>query len=284
MLGKDELQASNALRSATTRITRLAGPLLGGFVAAAYSPQAAFLIDAATFVVSLATLIGLVDAGTGRNTVTNGIIRSAVEGLQSVTGRYRWMGAVILQGVFQMTFIIGPEVLLLPLALHRRGELSDYGWILALQGLGTIVGAVAASRWKPELPGLAAMLAMLAVAPELIILATGHLPLVPLAISVVLTGWGYTTFAVLWGTALQREVPEHALSRVAALDSFGGFVFMPASMALTGFAVATAGLAVVILVSIAVLALSTAAPLLVPGVPRFCTPQPDSAGEHCQRQ
>lgn len=144
-----------------------------------------------------------------------------------------------------------------------------------------MIGAVAASRWKPGLPGLAAMLAMLAVVPELIILATGQLPLALLALSVVITGWGYTTFAVLWGTALQREVPEHALSRVAALDSFGGYVFMPASMALTGFAVASAGLAVVIFASVTVLLFSTAAPLLVRGLPQFCTPR---SGQFCTPQ
>jgi len=275
LLGKDDLQASNGLRSATTRVTRVAGPLLGGFVASAYSPRAAFQLDAATFLVSLATLACLRAPTTAGNTTKDGIIRSAIEGLKLITGRYRWIGAVILQGVFQMTFVIGPEVILLPLVLHHQHKLNDYGWILALQGLGTIIGAVAASRWKPALPGLAAMLAMLAAVPELIILAAGHFPLALLSLSVVLTGWGYTTFAVLWGTALHREVPERALSRAAALDSFGGYVFLPASMALTGFAVASAGLAVVIPVSIAVLVLSTALPLPVTGVPRFSTPEPN---------
>lgn len=274
LLGQDELQASNALRSATTRVTRLAGPLLGGFIAGVYSPRAAFLVDGATFVVSLATLAGLTSAVTGGTSAGDGIIKSAAEGLKSVTGRYRWIGAVIIQGVFQMTFVIGPEVILLPLVLRYQADLNDYGWILALQGLGTTIGAIIASKWKPALPGLTAMLAMLAVVPELIILSVNHFPIILLAISVVLTGWGYTTFAVLWGTALQREVPEQALSRVASLDSFGGYIFMPASMALTGFAVASAGLAFVISASIIVLTVSTAVPLLVAGVPQFSTPEP----------
>lgn len=39
LLRQDELQQSNALRSATTRVTRLAGPVVGGFAAGTYSPK-----------------------------------------------------------------------------------------------------------------------------------------------------------------------------------------------------------------------------------------------------
>jgi len=165
-LAKDDLQAGNALRSATTRVTRLAGPPLGGFLATAYSPRAAFFVDAATFLVSLATLTGLRELGARSCSAPRGIWRSAIGGLHAVTGRYRWIGAVILQGAFQMAFVIGPEVILLPLVLHHLGRLPDYGWVLALQGAGTISGSVTAARRRPRLPGQAATLAMLAVHPS----------------------------------------------------------------------------------------------------------------------
>ena len=270
LLEKGELQAGNALRSATTRTTRLAGPLLGGFVVVAYSPRGAFLIDGATFLISLATLAGIRERGARSRDQRDGIWRSATGGLKAVTGRYRWIGVVILQGVFQMAFVIGPEVILLPLVLHRLGRLHDYGWILALQGLGTVAGSVSAARRTPRLPGLAAALAMLAVAPELIILGA-RLPVPLIAASVVLTGWGYTTFAVLWGTALYEQVPADVLSRVASLDSLGGYILLPISSAFTGLAVGGVGLVPVIACCTSVLAVSTALPLVVRGVAQFGT-------------
>jgi MFS family permease len=265
LLEKGDLQAGNALRLATTRMTRVAGPLLGGFIVSAYSLRAAFLIDAATFLISLATLAGIREHGARSRDQRDGIWRSAIGGLQAVTGRYRWIGAVILQGVFQMAFVIGPEVILLPFALHRLGRLHDYGWILALQGLGTVAGSVSAAHRRPRLPGLAAALAMLAVAPELVILGAG-LPVALIAASVMLTGWGYTTFAVLWGTALHEQVPADVLSRVASLDSLGGYILLPISSAFTGLAVTGVGLVPVIACCLSVLAVSTVLPLSVRGV------------------
>jgi len=268
LLEKGELRAGNALRSATTRVTRLAGPLLGGFLVAAYSPRAAFLIDGATFLISLVTLAGIREHGARSRDQRVGIWRSAIGGLGAVTGQYRWIGAVILQGVFQMGFVIGPEVILLPLVLHRQGRLHDYGWILALQGLGTVAGSVSAAHRRPRLPGLAAALAILAVAPELVILGAG-LPVPLIAASVMLTGWGYTTFAVLWGTALHAQVPADVLSRVASLDSLGGYILLPISSAFTGLAVAGAGLVPVIAGCLSVLVASTVLPLSVRGVLQF---------------
>ncbi len=272
LIGEADLQASNGLRSATTRLTRLMGPALGGFVTAAYSPRAAFLFDAGTFLVSLATLAGIHETRKTVSTKEN-IWQSARRGFVAVTGRHRWIGVMILQGVLQMAFLIGPEVILLPLVLHRQGRLHDYGWILAIQGLGTLIGSISASHWHPKMPGLAAIVAMLAVTPELVVLATNS-PVVILAVTVALTGWAYSTFAVFWGTALQREVPQEVLSRVAALDALGGYVLMPASMAFTGLAVANVGLALVIIVCLAVLGVSTIFPLFTKGAVRFTTPEP----------
>jgi predicted MFS family arabinose efflux permease len=270
LIEEGDLQASNGLRTATTRITRLIGPALGGLIASTYSPRVAFVLDAATFLVSLMTLVGINESRSASSAKEN-VWQSAMKGISAVTGKYRWIGVVILQGMFQMALVIGPEVILLPLVLHRWDRLSDYGWILAIQGFGTIVGSIWASRWQPQRPGMTAILVMLAVAPELIVLAANW-PVVLLVVSAALTGWAYSTFAVFWGTALQREVPREVLSRVASLDSLGGYILLPASMAFTGLAVASAGLVVVIAVCLVVLGASTIMPLFANGVLHFSTP------------
>lgn len=56
LLPPDQLPAGNSLFSAATQAGTFIGPVLGGAVVAAASPAPAFLIDAATFAVSAASL------------------------------------------------------------------------------------------------------------------------------------------------------------------------------------------------------------------------------------
>ena len=107
----------------------LVSPVLSSVVSSLeYIRRGRHFWSMATFIVSLVTLAGLTSAPTGGTSAEDGIIKSAAEGLKSVTGRYRWIGAMIIQGVFQMTFVIGPEVILLPLVLHYPADLNDYGY------------------------------------------------------------------------------------------------------------------------------------------------------------
>jgi len=264
-----ELQSANGLRTATTQASRIVGPVLGSFVVVGYSATAGFIVDASTFIISVVTLVGIRDAVAEAK--VEPALKAARQGLGAVMGQSRWIGAVMLQGAVQMGFVIGPEAILLPIALHSEGVLSDLGWILGLQAVGTLMGALIASRWHPTRPGLAAILAIAAVSVELVCLAASA-SVFAIGASVVATGWGYTTFAVFYGTALQREVPRELLSRVASLDSLAGSVLLPICTAVTGAAVAGVGLRAVVIVSLVVLGLSTALPLLVRGVPEFSSP------------
>lgn len=59
LLPREELQAGNALSFGTTELSQLAGPALGGVLVALVGAASGFAIDAATFVVSALTLIGI---------------------------------------------------------------------------------------------------------------------------------------------------------------------------------------------------------------------------------
>jgi hypothetical protein len=50
----------------------------------------------------------------------------------------------------------------------------------------------------------------------------------------VLAGAGVMVFNTLWETALQRHVPERALSRVSAYDWLGSLALQPIGFALIG--------------------------------------------------
>ncbi len=59
LLPDEELQAGNALASSVTQLATLAGPAVGGVLVAVLGPASAFAVDAASFVVSAATLAGV---------------------------------------------------------------------------------------------------------------------------------------------------------------------------------------------------------------------------------
>jgi len=54
---------------------------------------------------------------------------------------------------------------------------------------------------------------------------------------------------VIWGTLLQRRVPDHLRGRIASLDFFVSLLLMPLSMALAGPAGAVFGVTAVFFVA-----------------------------------
>ncbi len=54
---------------------------------------------------------------------------------------------------------------------------------------------------------------------------------------------------VIWGTLLQRRVPDHLRGRISSLDFFVSLLLMPVSMALAGPASAVLGVPAVFVVA-----------------------------------
>jgi MFS family permease len=81
-------------------------------------------------------------------------------------------------------------------------------------------------------------------------------------------GATYSAATVIWGTLLQRRVPEGLRGRVSSLDFFVSLALMPVSMALAGPAGAAFGVAVVFLVAGIVPTFLAAAAILIPRLDR----------------
>ncbi len=74
------------------------------------------------------------------------------------------------------------------------------------------------------------------------------------AVSLGSFAWGISIelFAVLWFTALHRNIPREALSRVGAYDAMGSLMFGPIGLALAGPLVSVLGLQAGFLIAAAV--------------------------------
>jgi MFS family permease len=96
-------------------------------------------------------------------------------------------------------------------------------------------------------------------------------------------GAAFSGGLVIWGTLLQRRVPDGLRGRVSSLDFFVSLALMPVSMAVAGPAGAAFGLEVVFLVAGLAPVFLAAAAILIPRLDRdeLAHPldHPDAAGD-----
>ena len=150
LVGADEVPAMTAAMDLTGRIARVAGPALAGIVLLAAPTQALFLADAATFAVSAVALFALARTpsrapGASSDTeVGDESVPAQARELLRQHPALRAALAVHGLGLFVSAIpAIGMPVLL---AHHLHDDASAYGLVLAVSGVGALIGNLAASQ------------------------------------------------------------------------------------------------------------------------------------------
>lgn len=235
------VQANALAQSVRPLAMRLAGPAIGGVTVAALGVGGALLVDAGTFVVSIACLAAM------RARVA---IRSEHEPLRAQLREARgfvrsqtWLWATLLMAALALLFFMGPTEVLLPFRVKEdlHGSAGSFGLVLAAGGVGTIAGTV----------------------------AVGHFGIPRREISFLYWAWGVGTFALcgyalatsiwelvlfslgfgllsgagnpVWATLMQVRVPPALRGRVGSLDWLVSVALTPLSFALIGPFAALAG-------------------------------------------
>jgi hypothetical protein len=99
-----------------------------------------------------------------------------------------------------------------------------------------------------------------------------------LLIFLLLGGMCIDIFGVLWETAMRREVPPAALSRVSSYDALGSLMFGPLGLIVAGPLANWVGTSNALLYCAASIVVPTALALLAPGVHRMTlSPEPADA-------
>jgi len=274
-LPEERLGAGNALTSISVRGAAVLGPAVAGVLVATVGTRPAFLLDAATFAVSMATLARLHEPPlpvAARSRMLRDIRDGAAE-----VWRRPWVLGVLALAVVQLMLVVAPELVLLPIISRREfGSDAVYGIALAAFAAGGVAGALLALRWRPARPGLVSILGLLPFTLVPLALAFPLSPAVVVA-AYVAAGIGIEPFIVYWAVALQREIPRDKLARVTSLDWLCSFALLPLGLALVGPAVEQAGEDTVLLSSAAVNVVSCLAVLAVPGILRFSGVRRDAA-------
>lgn len=267
--------AANALTSVSLRTAAVVGPGLGAGLVALVGVRTAFVVDAATFLISLLTLARLREPAYEAS-ASHSVLADIREGFAEVW-RHRWAAAVLGVAALQLMLAVAPAVVLLPVIGRREfGGDAVYGTALSLFSLGGVLGAVTAMRLRPRHPGLVGVLGLLPYALVPVSLLTPFAPWWIFACHFV-AGLCLEPFIVFWTSALQRAFPAHQLARVTSIDWLCSFALMPIGLALVGPAAGRFGEAAVLASAAVVAVVPVLLLLLVPGMKDFRDPR--SAGD-----
>jgi MFS family permease len=226
------LQEANALLGLSSSVLSIAGPAIGALIVATGSPAWAITVDSFTFFASAALIASMRLTATVR-IASASILGDLRDGWREFVERPWAVAMVASFGLFQLTYfpallVLGPLV-----AKEQLGGAGPWGLILAVESFGAVAGGMFALRLRFNRPLVASQLF---VVPSGLLLASlaVPLPLVGLAVVSFAVGIGFALGNTLWMTALQRNVPEHALSRISSFDWLGSVALNPIGYALIG--------------------------------------------------
>ena len=267
------LQQANALQGLSRNLTGILGPAIGGALVVAGSPGTALGIDAFSFVVCAVILARIRIAPRANGNERAGFIHELREGWQEFTSRTWLWASVVLFGIGNLGFcawiILGPVI-----AKADLGGAGAWGIILAIGGVGAVVGSVIAMKVRPRRPLVACTLAAVPLAGQLLVLVLAPSVWL-LSVAAFVAGAGIAVHLTLWFTLFQREIPEHAQSRVASYDVLGSFVLMPIGFAIIGPLSDTIGVPETLWLSLGVMLVTWVLILSLPSVWALRAPPAD---------
>jgi MFS family permease len=264
---KELLVAANSLHSVSRYlIGQLLGPAVAGVIIAAQGTTWAFGADAASFVVSVTTLL-LIRTLPRAPSGEGDLVARIKEGIR-YTRAHRWLWVALVVAAIGNLFAYGPLMALLPLVADQRLDVSaaGYGFLLACFGLGAAAAMLVSGQIGAPKRRVTAIYAGWFVA-DLCLAAIGLTP--SLVVAMIL--YGVLGFCleygnVLWVAMLQDLVPAEVLGRVSSLDWMLSVSMIPIAVAIAGPAAEAVGLSTVIVTGGLAAAAITIIGWLRPGV------------------
>ncbi|MFE9976659.1 MFS transporter [Streptomyces hirsutus] len=268
----EDRQWANAMTTLARRGGGIAGPAIAAALVAATSPQVALVVDAATFVISIAFLMLVrepkMTGEEGKAAPRRSFVADVREGFAAVVRR-RWLAIEICAGTIQVTAALAPWLVLLPVVANgRQFGTAVYAGLLVAMSAGAVLGALVGARISSTRPGVVASLALLPFTLALVGLAQ-HWPFVVLLILHFAAGVGTEIYGVLWMTAIQRSVPANILGRVFAIDQLGSMALLPVGMVAAGALADAGGARTVLMIAAAVNLVIAVGPLVFADVRVF---------------
>ena len=262
-----DLAQANALDQFVRPIAlRLIGPALGGWLIGFVGVGPAFAIDAASFVVSAFTVLGL-----RRVVVAAPAPASAVAALSDgwrFVRRNVWLWGTLLSAAVAYLAFLGPTETLVPFMVKNvlHGSPSDLGLVFAAGGVGAVAAAfVVGQRGQPR-RDITWMYLCWTVA-TLAVVGYGLAATIPqLMLACLLFNALEAAGTIFWSTIKQRHTPSSLLGRISSLDWLISISLLPLSFAITGPVADVVGVRATLVGAGLIGAAATLGGLFIPGM------------------
>lgn len=268
LVPRRRLQEATALLNFSRWAGKVAGPALAGVLLALGSPGLALAVDAATFAVSAACLWSLRGPAERPAPEERNFLSDLRHGWREFSVR-RWAIAIVLSAavtnaIFTPIFqVLGPVV-----ARDSLGGPGAWALIVALFGVGGLIGGAVALSIRPRRPLLVSeAIALLFALPVVLLAIPASTALI--AAGALVSGAIASVSEILYLTVVAQKVPQESLSRVMAYDWFGSLAIEPLGLALIGPVAVALGTSTTLYLGAATITACIFATLLVPSVRRL---------------
>jgi MFS family permease len=214
LVAHDEIPAVAALTSMRGSIGMIAGPALGGACIATLGMPVAYLVDAASFVVSLVAIATIRAMPPAEGAQAPGVA-AVVEGLRYAAGRPELVGTYVVDLV-AMTFAM--PMALFPAMAVGWGGADAAGWLYSAMPMGALVVSLLSGRaGRVHRHGAAVVIA--AALWGVAIVALGYAPGLAAAVTLLaLAGAADMVSAIYRLTIWNQTIPDALRGRLAGVE------------------------------------------------------------------
>ncbi|MDP9401098.1 MAG: MFS transporter [Actinomycetota bacterium] len=228
------LVAANALVTGTFHVAVLAGPVLGGVLAASLGIDAAFALNAVSFLLSAVLFVGVqVPRAEAADEGEEGL-RSLAEGLRHVVATPLLRGIALTTGIAMFAASIKQPIEPLFVVRGLGGAAGEVGLVVAAWGLGMVLGCAVAPALARRAPREALMAASLLLMGAVITVAATVGGVAALLWLWLLGGAGNGVLTVAYESLLQERTPDRLRGRVVAANEAGLDVMSVAGLVVAG--------------------------------------------------
>jgi len=214
LVDRDELIAASALDSFRANLGWVAGPAVAGVLIAVLGLPVTYLIDVATFGVSLVAL-GLMRAVPPPPGAERPSLRGIVESFRYAMGRPELVGTY---GVDMIAMFFGIPIALFPAFAEEFGGAGALGLLYAAPSVGALL-ATATSGWTGRIHRHGVAVCWAAAGWGVAITALGFAPNLALALlALTLAGAADMVSGIFRTTIWNTTIPDHLRGRLAGIE------------------------------------------------------------------
>ncbi len=235
----DELRAVSALTSLRGTTAAIAGPALAGICIAAFGLAATYIVEVATFVISLVAIAAIRSMPPAEHAQPAGL-KTILEGLRYAASRSELLGTYAVD-IVAMTFAMPTAIF--PALAEQFGGAHAVGYLYSAMSVGALLTTVF-SAWTRRVERHGAAVIIAAMLWGVAIVALGFARSLPVAVAcLVAAGAADMVSALFRATIWNETIPSTLRGRMAGIEQLSYMTGPLLGNARAGFAAERFGLA-----------------------------------------